>query len=323
MARIAGKLRADLRAMEIQANDPRTNPVSGAGATPSMGLSQFRGGVKPKRRFSDSELQPDTLTLPKTKHLSMGNLHPKKLAKLINKASNQHYLDAMDFRANEPETSPVRGSGEGSDSSSDSSSDEKVEGGAHHRTKNSASRMSDATAMGLHLGQHLHSLHGAGFFDRFRRGFNRVIVKPVKKAVEAVAPFIHKAGEIRQNIIEPIVRPLLHHLPYGEHIKTALDTRDVIRNLSQTFLPEGKLKKTVKAIGLGKKGGAMYPSGQYEGQGRESDDVKMVKGGKKRRAPAKEGDGRRKRAEIVKKVMKEKGMKMIEASKYVKAHNLY
>jgi hypothetical protein len=34
-------------------------------------------------------------------------------------------------------------------------------------------------------------------------------------------------------------------------------------------------------------------------------------------------DGRKKRAEIVKKVMKEKGMKMIEASKYVKANNLY
>jgi coproporphyrinogen III oxidase-like Fe-S oxidoreductase len=33
--------------------------------------------------------------------------------------------------------------------------------------------------------------------------------------------------------------------------------------------------------------------------------------------------GRSARAEIVKKVMKEKGMKMIEASKYVKAHNLY
>jgi len=33
--------------------------------------------------------------------------------------------------------------------------------------------------------------------------------------------------------------------------------------------------------------------------------------------------GRAKRAEIVKKVMAEKGMKMIEASKYVKAHNLY
>lgn len=34
-------------------------------------------------------------------------------------------------------------------------------------------------------------------------------------------------------------------------------------------------------------------------------------------------DGRKKRAEIVKKVMREKGMKMIEASKYVKQHNLY
>ena len=33
--------------------------------------------------------------------------------------------------------------------------------------------------------------------------------------------------------------------------------------------------------------------------------------------------GKNARAEIVKKVMREKGMKMIEASKYVKAHNLY
>ena len=35
------------------------------------------------------------------------------------------------------------------------------------------------------------------------------------------------------------------------------------------------------------------------------------------------GGGRAKRAEIVKRVMAEKGMKMIEASKYVKAHGLY
>jgi hypothetical protein len=35
------------------------------------------------------------------------------------------------------------------------------------------------------------------------------------------------------------------------------------------------------------------------------------------------GGGRAKRAEIVKRVMLEKGMKMIEASKFVKAHNLY
>ena len=48
-----------------------------------------------------------------------------------------------------------------------------------------------------------------------------------------------------------------------------------------------------------------------------------VEGGKKRRAAPSANDGRRKRADIVKKVMAEKGLKMIEASKYVKAHNLY
>jgi hypothetical protein len=35
------------------------------------------------------------------------------------------------------------------------------------------------------------------------------------------------------------------------------------------------------------------------------------------------GDGRKKRAEIVKRIMKEKGLKMIDASRYVKEHNLY
>jgi hypothetical protein len=45
--------------------------------------------------------------------------------------------------------------------------------------------------------------------------------------------------------------------------------------------------------------------------------------GRRRRAPAGPSDGRRKRAEIVKKVMAEKGCSMIEASKYVKAHGLY
>ena len=46
--------------------------------------------------------------------------------------------------------------------------------------------------------------------------------------------------------------------------------------------------------------------------------------GKGRRAPAGPNDGRRARAEIVKRVMKEQGFKsMIEASKYVKDHGLY
>lgn len=45
--------------------------------------------------------------------------------------------------------------------------------------------------------------------------------------------------------------------------------------------------------------------------------------GKKKRAPAGPDDGRRKRAAVVKKVMAEKGLSMIQASKYVKEHGLY
>ena len=45
--------------------------------------------------------------------------------------------------------------------------------------------------------------------------------------------------------------------------------------------------------------------------------------GRKEKKPLMEGDGRKKRAEIVKRVMGERGCSMIEASKFVKAHGLY
>lgn len=51
----------------------------------------------------------------------------------------------------------------------------------------------------------------------------------------------------------------------------------------------------------------------------EGGRIKKGKG----KSPRGKTDGRAKRAEIVKQVMKEKGLKMIEASKYVKTHNLY
>ena len=274
MARLAGKMRADLRAMEIQANDPRTNPIrGGAGATPSMGLSQFRGGAD----------VPD--------HISAA---PRRV---VGGAARARAAKGKD--------------------GNESESDEEVDGGAHHGE--SASRMADATAMGLHLGQHLHSLHGAGFFSRFKKGFSKVGKTLAKGAKKGLA-VVKKVNDFREKHIEPVVRKALPYLgPKGAMLESALKAKDVVKNLT-TMLPEGKAKNVIKAVGFG---GSMYPSGAYEGQGRESDDVEMVKGGKKRRAPASPSDGRRKRAEIVKKVMADKGMKMIEASKWVKAHNLY
>jgi hypothetical protein len=81
--------------------------------------------------------------------------------------------------------------------------------------------------------------------------------------------------------------------------------------------------------------GAGVNFGAYEGEGKmcgggpleleikhESCAPRAVGAGRVKR-PVAASDGRRRRAEIVKKVMVEKGLKMIEASRYVKEHGLY
>lgn len=91
------------------------------------------------------------------------------------------------------------------------------------------------------------------------------------------------------------------------------DLKDAAKSAAQTVVsevmkdPQGALDKAKKGYEIGKQ---VYSA------------VKG-KGGKKHRAKAGPNDGRRKRAEVVKKVMREKGLSMIEASKYVKQHNLY
>ena len=387
MARLVGKMRADLRAMEIQANDPRTNPIrGGAGATPSMGLSQFRGGAVPDhisaapRRVVGGAKHP-IMTTPLTGvpltavgAMKMASDRADKQRNRTRKADFDKFNtrnviiqprgvgdsgDMLGLRHGDrnpirlPDSLPsslpyngrsfvaavaARARGARGSGGNESESDEEVDGGAHHGE--SASRMGDATAMGLHLGQHLHSLHGAGFFSRFKRGFSKVGKTLAKGAKKGLA-VVKKVNDFREKHIEPVVRKALPYFgPKGAMLEKALKARDVVKGLT-TMLPEGKAKNVIKAVGFG---GSMYPSGQYEGQGRESDDIatisagskmdkklakyakaglQAVDGGKKRRAPAGASDGRRKRAEIVKKVMAEKGLKMIEASKYVKAHNLY
>jgi hypothetical protein len=111
-------------------------------------------------------------------------------------------------------------------------------------------------------------------------------------------------------------------------------------NLKNALKKTGKVAKSVAVIAgrealplaigaLGQEFGVPMPVGMAVGRmiskGALSENVTGVKGsGKKPKMIAcGGGDGRAKRAEIVKKVMKEKGLKMIEASKYVKANGLY
>jgi hypothetical protein len=81
---------------------------------------------------------------------------------------------------------------------------------------------------------------------------------------------------------------------------------------------EKKLKGGKNLSGMTDKRDEMSDSGDKKGKGKNLSGM-TDKTGKGMSG----GDGRKKRAEIVKKIMKEKGLKMIEASKYVKEHKLY
>jgi hypothetical protein len=70
-------------------------------------------------------------------------------------------------------------------------------------------------------------------------------------------------------------------------------------------------------------GSDMEGGASYARTGEQRHMESPTGGARRRRAPMSASDGRRKRNEIVRKVMAEKGMKMIEASKYVKANGLY
>jgi len=256
MARRVGKMRGDMRAMEEQMMLPQSNPVRGGGATPSMGLSQFRGG--------GGMLGQDG--------------HGQRVV------------------------------------------------GAGRRKKSS-----EAVRMGHALGSHINQLHGGGFFDDFKRGFDSVVA-PVAGIAKAFLPMAGPEGMMASGVINA--------LGYGRH--SAYDRRRTGCGTGAGQLTithgGGRERDDVAMLsgmgyGMGYSGcgddteeeemeggqsfanpSSMSMSGAYQGQGT---------GGRRRRASAGPNDGRRKRAEIVKRVMAEKGMKMIEASKYVKAHGLY
>jgi hypothetical protein len=240
----------------------------------------------------------------------------------------------------------------------------------------------EAKEMGRHLGRHLVSMRGSGFYDLFTKGIveagqqsentakqtgmpnpNATSAPPTSSEPPTSEPptseppteqkgsgalFYRKgdmAKDTKQHHEEHTARRFgmvrkggaLKKFDFSKLPKKEHDTVEpaVIRNKSpfDESILQRAIEKDKKLRELGRsrrspfgpsdvttKGG--YLSGPYEGMGEEECGQTRSKG-KGRRAPAGPNDGRRKRAEIVKKVMAEKGIKMIEASKYVKEHNLY
>jgi len=230
--------------------------------------------------------------------------------------------------------------------------------------------------MGFHLGQHLHQLHGSGFFDSFKRGFESIgskikneFVNPNSVLRHDIAPkvaheFTDPNSVLRDKVIPIGAQVAQYAQPFVDMAVPGLGTA-----VNTGFKAANYANKGAKMVGLGsesqrakamlgmtKKGrsrnnGPRLLSGNVNGNvsGGAYGRSRMVgagvgagmleepmpqpgtnlnlSGGSDTGAYEGQGmcggRGRSARASLVKKVMAEKGMKMIEASKYVKAHGLY
>ena len=394
---------ASERAGEVQAN--RTNPRR-KGATPTMGVSEVRGGYTGQKFLEKMMKKGGNHTKAHYEHDREG--------KLLHETMEAHEAEGRAMKGGRavPSSglSQFRGGAGivgGGKACSDSDSD--MEGGARDAevlARESAKRpviragLSDehsveAKEMGHHLGKHLMSVRGGGFYDLFTKG----IVEAGREGdavrkVEGIPPTqLHDVAPVAP---EPVT--------VGSAPEEQMKAGGALFHRKKDMLgekEEAHAEHTARRFGMVRKGG--FKSGEYEGMGAsgggparrakrasktpaekehqkkmkheaqmrmaeealdEEDEgirqrvgqplrlevappihrpiarraeahpvgapsdltlsgQRMGRGGKKRRAPAGPSDGRRKRADIVKKVMAEKGMKMIEASKYVKAHNLY
>jgi hypothetical protein len=166
---------------------------------------------------------------------------------------------------------------------------------------------SEAHMMGQHLSKHIHELHGAGFWsdfgDGFKKGFTGTL--DVLKPATALIPGFNQ-------------------------------TMDTVRGVAGMGVSEEQRASEImskKRVGRthNNGGGRMVgcgDTGAYEGHGKLMEGGMLGKpghgtlrtGGRVKRMV---GAGVKARADLVRKVMADKGLKMIEASKYVKEHGLY
>ena len=259
-ARMEAKAMADARAMDEQAE--RTNPIRGRGATPSMGLSQYRGGAKKTKKS----------------------------------------------RSPSPSEELVGGAMVGCGM-------ERVVGAG----KKKGESMKEATAMGLHLGKHLHSLHGAGFYSDFQKG--------MELAGEGKMTIQHTGG-LRTGRYEGKGKMVIQHHADGEGeeiitggSRPTRKTKEEAKELSRRMGAVPARLGETPLLGPQDMSAVHGLMGMRE-QSKAADTLSKMKGkGKQKRAPASASDARRARGAMVSKLMKEQGMTLGEASKYIKEHH--
>jgi hypothetical protein len=279
---------ADNRAMEEQME--RHNPVNpknslsnrremvmrnvGAGATPSMGLSEFRGG---RSKMMEMVEMVEAKRKPVNRVKGPGKASE---ARMMGHALGKHLYGLhggsfhADFCSGMREGAGLCGG--------DFFEDEMAEAKRDDEFRARQKRNTDA-------GRHPND-NGDGYFGLMPDEAHKKKQEEINAQGARENPIAHAIGKYGMKAVNGLTDALVEHgTKFGA--------------------PQMLVDGIKKAREVGQKG--FGKTGHTEGKG------------KKRRSPASAGDGRRKRAEIVKRVMAEKGMKMIEASKYVKQHGLY
>jgi hypothetical protein len=306
MARLARKQLADMRALEEEAE--RMNPINpvhnsyregytgivkGSGATPSMGLSQVRGGRKHHAKMSDDE---NAKSQGKALMEHLHNLHGSGYARDFH--AGMAMCGGLGTGRYEGE-----GTGAGMEGCGTGAGMEEMKGGFWGALASLAAPL-------------IGSLFGKG---QMTKEAHDILMK---KLANAKSKRKAKLEGGFWGALASLAVPLIGKLfGKGEMTKEAHDELMSKLCKKQMLGKDGhgvrKMKGAGRMVGAGNldieiKHGDM--EGEGTGAGTGAGKMKRVVGA---------GDGRRKRAEIVKKVMREKNMSMIEASKYVKEHKLY
>jgi hypothetical protein len=163
---------------------------------------------------------------------------------------------------------------------------------------------------GKMLAEHVAKMHGGAYLEKFVRGMGKAMLGKEGHGVRGGINTGRYEGEgKKEDVIEHVGAGMNIVGPGYEAVVGAGKNRDEI--LSKLVCEHGMtVDKATKYV---KKHGVKSLSEYIIG-----DDVKT----KKKRAPAAPSDARKKRGAIVSKLMKEHGMTLGEASKYVKEHGV-
>jgi hypothetical protein len=286
------------------------NPIRGSGATPSMGLSQFRGGRSLSKRMAKMEAESPSVhnlmmdadaAMPsgeydgagkhKSEAMAQGHQLGSHLKQLHGGAYVKEFMDGMGYSS----SGAYEGDGK------------HMEGGFHGALAKIAIPL-------------IGSLFGKGEMNKsahtaLMKHFSK---KPRSKKPELEGGFF---GALASMAI-----PLISSL-FGKGAMTK-KAHDDMMAMVKKHDGKGMNGGMSRMVGSGRMVGCGDLVIKHEDDGYSDDDCEhgpmapkgKAKGGKR---VVSASDGRRKRAEIVRRVMKEKGMKMIEASKYVKEKGLY